>query len=86
MTHTVYRAYNNAYLNCQSMCTVVSIQEALAYPRLIMGGTGRGGAENAVPESAGLENAGLENIGHGIKYKFQIDARVTDTSSRPQYT
>jgi len=34
----------------------------------------------------GLENAGLENVGHGIKYKFHIDTRVTDTSSRPQYT
>jgi len=44
------------------------------------------GVENAGPENAILEIAGLENVGPRIQIKFHIYARVTDTSSRPQYT
>jgi len=40
--------------------------------------------QNAGVENSAPENAGLENIQY--KYKFYIDACVTDTSSRPQYT
>ena len=44
------------------------------------------GVENAELENAKLEIAGLENVKPGIQIKFHMDARVTDTSSRPQYT